>query len=594
MNSSFVQADITEEVTANKTDPVTLTDNTNYNVATGGDYTFSGAISGNYWLNKTGPGTLTLGAVNANSGTTISGGILKTNHLTDLGGAITINGGQLNVTNTSTSANKIKDVSFGTEGGTLYSEKQLRMDKIDKGTPFVINVAANAQPSYYKNSGGTGAFWLYGKQWTLNVGENSTFTSNAYLTGGGRLNKNGAGRVEIKDCLIENLTYAIYANQGSVLFAPTRDTGGGDGEADTPEGISGIVLNGGATLEVVGLQKLTSRTDDVFAQWQKGIKYEAGGGTLDTKPHIPTATTHAELLAAGGGNFRLRTWNANSAKDATIEVVDNAAESVFQGNLNVYGATATFNIGTNSNLDCSAEIWGAGAIVKTGAGTLTLSGVNDEYTGSVTVNAGAIIATNANALGTGPVINNTELVFDIASGSGLLNQAITGAGSIFKRGLGTLQALNNTEGAFSASAFAVDAGRLDFQGYYTGALEINADGTFSPGNSVGTANVDGTSTFDPDSIMLMEIDDSGMDLLNTTSIAISAGSLIDILAINGYDIQPEESHMIINSENALPEVDWNSLLTPTSSNLWSLSVLGNQVWATAGGAPPESVPEPST
>ena len=66
--------------------------------------------------------------------------------------------------------------------------------------------------------------------------------------------------------------------------------------------------------------------------------------------------------------------------------------------------------GTGSAITLSGVLSGTGAIVKDGAGTLTLSGDNT-YTGGTTISQGTLVAAQANALGTGPV--------DILSGATL-------------------------------------------------------------------------------------------------------------------------------------------------------------------------------
>ena len=75
--------------------------------------------------------------------------------------------------------------------------------------------------------------------------------------------------------------------------------------------------------------------------------------------------------------------------------------------------------------------------------------------------------------------------------------AIQSEGVVTKTGDGTLQILAESEGLVSAESFVISSGRLDYQGYFEGNLIVaseNGDSLpeFSPGNSVGTAIVDGS------------------------------------------------------------------------------------------------------
>ncbi len=73
----------------------------------------------------------------------------------------------------------------------------------------------------------------------------------------------------------------------------------------------------------------------------------------------------------------------------------------------VPGGVTTFNAGKGKTITISDAMGGVGALTKTGAGTLTLSG-NNTYTGTTTIKEGVIIANGANSstgrLGTGAVI----------------------------------------------------------------------------------------------------------------------------------------------------------------------------------------------
>ncbi len=78
----------------------------------------------------------------------------------------------------------------------------------------------------------------------------------------------------------------------------------------------------------------------------------------------------------------------------------------------------------------------------------------------------------------------------------------------------------------------VSSGRLDYKGYYIGALEVGGSGAeaiFSPGNSVGDAYVDGNVKIRNSGIALFEFGaypdaDSNHDVLYITNGTFSAGN----------------------------------------------------------------------
>ena len=96
----------------------------------------------------------------------------------------------------------------------------------------------------------------------------------------------------------------------------------------------------------------------------------------------------------------------------------------------------TLNIGGNNSSSTFASYFlapgagTAGAIVKSGTGTLTLSG-SSSYSGGTTVNNGTLSISNAGALGSGPVAVNANATLNLtASGITYLFGAVTGSGTI--------------------------------------------------------------------------------------------------------------------------------------------------------------------
>ncbi len=166
----------------------------------------------------------------------------------------------------------------------------------------------------------------------------------------------------------------------------------------------------------------------------------------------------------------------------------------------------------------------------------------------------------------------------------------TGSGNVAKTGEGTLQ-VDASQDSLDVEELTVSSGRLDLQGSMTGGLTVGTNAVFSPGNAVGEAAVGGAFTLDPDAVLLLEQDASGMDLLKAESFDVDPGFIELEIGL----VLPNQTYPIIQNTSgdfgADQDADfWTSLLTQESANYWDLSVLGNTVYATIDG---NAVPEPS-
>ena len=209
--------------------------------------------------------------------------------------------------------------------------------------------------------------------------------------------------------------------------------------------------------------------------------------------------------------------------------------------------------------------------------------------------------TGNGTLGTGAVTigENGTLEFDVAGGSTkkiTISSPITGSGKITKTGDGVLQLYAAAEGLVEASSFVVSSGRLDMKEFFKGTLEIGSDAEFSPGNSVGTLNVDGVFKADALSTLIFEQDASGMDSLSASSfdIAPNAEIQLDITAISPgatYDIIVNTSDAGFTAEQG-SESFWLNLLADDLPYYLNLSVVNNHMVRLHIDA--NAVPEPST
>jgi fibronectin-binding autotransporter adhesin len=211
----------------------------------------------------------------------------------------------------------------------------------------------------------------------------------------------------------------------------------------------------------------------------------------------------------------------------------NAASATITGNLNLGGTARTFNIA--DGLATVDMLIGAsianGGLIKTGAGTLVLSGPNT-YSAGTTVSNGTLR------------VNNT-------SGSG------TGSGPL-----------------------GVEAGgTLGGTGIVAGAVTIRNGGTLAPGNSVGTLTL-GSLTLDPGSDLQIEIQDAFTFDKLVLSGGVSLGGKLDLIFLNGFVPSSSNTFTIITAPGG---ISGNfAAVTPG----YQVGIVGNDVIVT-------SIPEPS-
>ncbi|MDY0165863.1 MAG: autotransporter-associated beta strand repeat-containing protein [Thermoguttaceae bacterium] len=146
------------------------------------------------------------------------------------------------------------------------------------------------------------------------------------------------------------------------------------------------------TLDLAGFT-LTKAGDNTFtvsnSTFTSGTIHVAGGTfTQYTRAHNAGAVAFTFANTAGA-NLSLGSYN--------LSVGSLAGGGATGGNVALGGNTLTVGgLGTSTTYD--GTISGAGGLVKTGAGTLTLTGVNS-LTGGIGVNAGVLALGNRNAFG---------------------------------------------------------------------------------------------------------------------------------------------------------------------------------------------------
>ncbi|WP_312594009.1 autotransporter-associated beta strand repeat-containing protein [Comamonas terrigena] len=431
--------------------------------------TLDNVLAGSDGLKKTGAGTLVLNGSNTYSGgTTVAAGKLSVGSDHNLGntaGALTLDGGTVQVTGTAFSSNGSRNWALGSTGGGI--------DIADAANSFTLSSALTGNGSLLKTGAGTltltGAN-NYSGTTTIDAGklvasvanlgsgaiinnadlelsQVSDATLTQSLSGSGTFTKTGAGKLTLAGANTSTGTTVISAG---TLVASAANLA------------SGAITNNAAL-------ELNQASDAAMAQAISGsgtfTKTGAGKLTL-TGANTSTGTT---VISAG-------TLVASAANLASGAITNNAALELNQA----------------SDATLAQSISGSGTFTKTGAGKLTLAGANSS-TGTTVISAGTLVASSAN-LASGAITNNAALELNQASDV-TLAQSISGSGTFTKTGAGklTLAGANTATGetVISAGTLVASAANLASGAISNNAaLELNqtSDATL-------TQSISGSGTF---------------------------------------------------------------------------------------------------
>ncbi len=326
-------------------------------------------------LYKTGTGALTLATSNAYAGgTTINAGTLVINNASALGtGALTINGGKLD--NTSSAAI--------TMSGNIPQSWNGNFEFI--GTQS-LNMGAGAVTLSPTSASTVTATIDNG---TLNVGRILSTTAG--------LTKAGTGILAITTAANSSIGGPLNVAAGTLQINTGATTA--DFHAKGLTG-SGTVVNGGGAVRWLYIDSNESDTfSGVLANGGSaglGLAFDfPGNGGTTGQLTLTGSNTYNSETVLGGGTLQLGTGIAG--EDGSI---GNTADVRTQGGnastlvFNLAGSqTAAYPISTNGNT--------AITLIKTGPGTLTLSGTHNLYTNGTTVANGTLIVTNAGAIADG-------------------------------------------------------------------------------------------------------------------------------------------------------------------------------------------------
>ena len=432
----------------------------------------SGGVTADIMKVSAGTVSFSGGTVTALGGVSVTGGTLNlSTNVFAAGTAFNVSGGALTLGNAfALTAGTSIDVSdSGTVSGTISSMtpgSSLTLAGTDANNKSTVSISGSTTLSGSLTIGNATVNVSAGND-TFNWG-NST-KQLIVLNEGGTLNF-GATRQSL------NSYVEFTLNGGTIIGA-----GDADGAMDFYQGNT-VKVTADSSIKASIRLRSSGASGDLTFDVDDGATLTVSG-VINKKVDNNTR----KIVKTGDGKMILSGDNSNYS---------NGGFSIQKGTLVAQSATALgsgaiaiANVGTlelaAATGTVSNVISGAGAIKKTGSGTVTLAGTNTSYSGQMTIESGTLVAGNASALGAGNVV--------VADGAtlarGLSSDSVAIGGSLMTEGAAILNL-----GAVSAdtAAFAV-----------TGDVTLSARTIFSVDSasaglklisSASTLSVDGLSS----------------------------------------------------------------------------------------------------
>ena len=458
--------------------------------------TMDGVLSGTGALTKGGGGTLVLNRTNTYQGdTNVFGGTLSIASDNNLGNP--------------TGANNLWRAGTLQLTGTSYA-RNWRLDLRDGSYPTIEtpgDVTMSGILSDLPESGGPGAFAKTGDG-TLTLAGANTYTGDTRIS---------AGTLRITGTLGADPYGGSY--DGNILNNATLVF-----DQSANQLLNGnITGDGSLTMTGTGVLILTGNNHGYTGD------ITVSGGTLAIVGDVNIGTGTNTLA---GGTLRLAGFPASYDKEWTLDHMS---------------ATELNRIEVLENNVTMSRLTGDGGFIKTGAGTLTLTGTND-YSGATIVGGTGTLAGNI-ATGTSLFVRSGAS-YDSSSG----NQSIH---SLFGQG---------TVNLAPGSSLSVETGLFD--GRFTGTGELikeSAGNLFVGDGNIGNLTVNegglylgasreldasGTVTFSANTTYGVGFNGPINSLIKATNASISeTGTAVDLMSYN--EAAPAEPFVVLSSSNAI-------------------------------------------
>ena len=325
---------------------------------------------------------------------------------------------------------------------------------------------------------------------------------------------NGVGQIDFDD--VTTAAARPLTLSGASMLANTFSAGLLD-NADASRAFSAIVKNGVGQWIVDGAGAALAPDADV----------NVNGGVLGFYLNaLGTTASNGDINLANNTTLR---WESTNNQDlgARLKVADGATATIQVENNTTFNGGLDFAAGANT---------GTGALVKTGAGNLTLAGSAGTFSGGLTVAEGTVTVNQAGALGSGTttiaggttlVVNNAVTNNIVVSSAGV---APSGGQLVASAAVGNVTVASGatigrgpTIGSFTATGTSLAGGaRLEFK-----IWDINGEsaGVGYDQYAFGNLNLSGASVNNKITIKLIS--------MSTASTLGAAGDLTQMQGLAG-------------------------------------------------------------
>lgn len=383
---------------------------------------------------------------------------------------------------------------------------------------------------------------------TLTVGGNqqsSTFTGA--IDGSGGITKRGAGCLKLSG--INTYSGLTVINEGTLAagaanaFSPlsevnlanapgvTLNLSGYDNTIANLSGggiLGGNVALGSGVLtfgdsNITGYLGLISGLGGITKQGQGTVIFYGNSNT-----YSGITTINEGTIQAGEVNVFAPSSEVVISSGALLDLNDyNNTIGNLSGNGHISLGAGTLTLGNSNSRSYSGSISGTGGIIKEGLGTLTLTGTNNTYSGTTTINGGTLQVDCEGAFSpSSSLLIHSNGMFKLNYNATVAN--LSGAGSL-SLDSATLILGNEDNAIFSGTIFG--SGQVVKQG--TGALILSGiTNTYSGATIVneGTLGSKRANSFSPNSaVVLGNADGVALDLGSNDNTILSLSGLGEVL-----------------------------------------------------------------